>query len=427
MRRLAPALALLGLAALGGGAAFLPLGSGAGVPTLTLRRQPFTVAVQAEGVLKAVQAAPVTLPLQAPRPSRLAWIAPDGVRVTAGEVVMRVDPTDLEKQREDAAAEVATTQLRVRRHKVESAATLENLQRDAEAARLEADMAQRFVSRDPELYSRREIIESEIDGHLARERLEHAESSRRTEAKLSQAELELMAIDRQQAQLRLSRAEEGLAALEVAAPRDGILVLERDWRGEPPRVGDTVWPGQQMAQIPDLGEMEAEVFVLEADAGALAEGRPARLIVEAHPERTWAATIRRIDKLARRRQRFSPVQYFAVTLRLEETDAESMNPGQRVRAELLLAAAEAALVVPRQAVFERGGQTVVFRRRGGGFEVVPVTLGVSGLGQVVVEEGLAEGDEIALVDPSGAPSASPREPDGASAAAATPPLGGGGR
>jgi multidrug efflux pump subunit AcrA (membrane-fusion protein) len=77
-----------------------------------------------------------------------------------------------------------------------------------------------------------------------------------------------------------------------------------------------------------------------------------------------------------------------------------MRPGQRVQAELLLAAVEDALVVPRQAVFEVEGESVVYRRRDGGYEAVPVTLGPSGPGRVVVESGLEEGDVIALADPA---------------------------
>jgi multidrug efflux pump subunit AcrA (membrane-fusion protein) len=44
---------------------------------------------------------------------------------------------------------------------------------------------------------------------------------------------------------------------------------------------------------------------------------------------------------------------------------------------------------------------VVYRKKPeGGFEPVPVTLGPSGMGKVVIESGLAAGDRVALVDPT---------------------------
>ena len=59
---------------------------------------------------------------------------------------------------------------------------------------------------------------------------------------------------------------------------------------------------------------KAEVFVLEADAGSLAVGLAAEVVVEAQPGRTWAAKVQRIDTLAQPRHPEVPVHYFGVTL-----------------------------------------------------------------------------------------------------------------
>jgi multidrug efflux pump subunit AcrA (membrane-fusion protein) len=165
-------------------------------------------------------------------------------------------------------------------------------------------------------------------------------------------------------------------------------------------VGDTVWNGQILAEIPDLANMEAEVYVLEADAGGLAPGRPATVTLESRPGVEHAARIARVDSLARPRFRGSPVQYFGVTLALDRTDPGVMKPGQRVRALLRLDERPRALTVPRQAVFERDGGTIVYRRQLGRFEPVEIRLGPSGAGRVVVDSGLAPGDAVALVDPT---------------------------
>ena len=110
---------------------------------------------------------------------------------------------------------------------------------------------------------------------------------------------------------------------------------------------------ERRAEIPLLEAMEAEVFVLEIDASGLKEGQPAAVTIEARPDRRFAGKIRLVDKLAKPRQDGSPVQYFAVVIELEETVRELMKPGQRVSAVLTLAD-EDAVVVPRQAVINRG-------------------------------------------------------------------------
>ena len=144
--------------------------------------------------------------------------------------------------------------------------------------------------------------------------------------------------------------------------------------------------------------MKADIHVLEADAGGLQEGRPAELTVEAAPERSFSATIRYVDRMPKPKVRGVPVQYFSVTLGLEETDPEIMKPGQRVRATLVLVERDAAIVVPRKAVFEKEGKKFVYRQGGSGFEEVEVRLGPSSLGRVVLEDGISEGDAIALRD-----------------------------
>ena len=44
-----------------------------------------------------------------------------------------------------------------------------------------------------------------------------------------------------------------------------------------------VWPNDKVAEIPDLGSMEAEVWVLEVDAGGLTVGQAATVLVEGRP------------------------------------------------------------------------------------------------------------------------------------------------
>ena len=80
-----------------------------------------------------------------------------------------------------------------------------------------------------------------------------------------------------------------------------MLILKRNWRGDTTRVGDNVWNGQPLAEIPDLSTMEAEVYVLEADAGGLKAGKPATVAVESAPGVTYPARIQRVDALAKPR------------------------------------------------------------------------------------------------------------------------------
>ena len=371
------------------------------VSVLTVSRQSFRQEVTAEGVLNAVRSTPVSAPVEGGGgPYKIAWLVEDGSFVREGDVLVRFDASEMELELLEGEIAHATSERKIDQRHAQTEAALSNVDRDRRLAQLELDMAQNFASKDPTIFSRVQIIESEIDQDLAGLKLDHADGREAVEKELSQSEIELYTIEKRLATSRMDRAQKALGALEVRAPHDGIVLLKRDWRGNTKQLGDITYGSEPIAELPALDEMEAEVHVLEADAGGLAEGRPATVIVEGRPRERFTATIARVDRMPKARRRNVPVQYFSVTLRFEETDPEIMKPGQRVRASLLLLELENVIVLPRHAVFVEDGKRVIYRRRGTSFETVEVTLGASSLGRIVIEKGLEDGDVIALRNPN---------------------------
>jgi multidrug efflux pump subunit AcrA (membrane-fusion protein) len=363
-----------------------------------VERGDFVRRVVAEGILEAVDATRLGPPAEITQPLKIAWLAPDGSAVRAGDVVIRFDPTELEQNLRDGSYDRAAADSRITQREVLEEGTLRNLERDADMASLELDYAESFQSKDARIFSRNEIISSEIDRDLAERRMEHADRTGGFRRELGRAEVELLEIERHKAELKIGEAREGLSALEVRAPHDGIFVLTQGRGRGTAEVGQMVWGGNAIAELPKLEQMQALVYVLEADAGGLRTGLPARVSLDAVPGVGYAATVSKSEALAQPRSRHSPVQYFAVTLRLERTDPR-MKPGERVQAEITFEERADALTVPRQAIFEVEGERVAYRRAGRAFEPVPVTLGPSALGRVVVESGLAATDSVALRDP----------------------------
>lgn len=390
------------------------LGSGPDVATLVVAKGPFERRVVAEGNLVAAEATPVTAPVDAQGQLKVAWLVPDGTPVKKGEVVVRFDPTEMERSLRDGESDRTSADSRITGLKADTDGAIHNLERDSAFAREEMKGADRYRIDDPEIFSRQEIIRSEIDRSLAAQRIETSDTVRSIKQDVAKVDLDLLGIERRKAGIAIDRAAKGLEGLEIRAPHDGILVYQRDWRGEITKIGDTVWPGEPVAEIPELATMEARVYVLEADAGGLAVGLPATVVLEAHPGVAYPAKIKKVDTLAKRRIGWIPVQYFGSTLELAATDPLVMKPGQRVSAVLSLDAQPDAISIPRNAIFEKDGKKIVYRRKRSEFVPVEVTLGPAAVGRVVVERGLAEGDEIALRDPNAA------EDPGRPAGGATP-------
>lgn len=369
------------------------------VPTCRVEMRQFAREILAEGYLTALVSTKVTAPTDVDEALHLNWIIADGTPVKAGEVVARFDETPWRRELDAAQSDRAGVELKSDRHRVGREVDEQRSEIDVAVAQSELAHARRFQAKDELIFSRNERIESGLDADLARHREEHALEVRGVQGRISEGEGRLIDLESQQVAQKLGRAEKGLAALTAVAPGAGLAVLVRNWRGNPPQPGDTVWPGMPLAEIPELSKMQAEILVLEADAGGLAAGESARVRIEARAGTEVAAKVERVDKIAKPRVRNMAVQYFGATLALDATDATTMKPGQRIVARVQVVALAQALVVPRTAVFEDGEKRHVFRRRGRGFEAVDVQVLAFANGLAALAGGVAAGDELALVDP----------------------------
>ena len=372
----------------------------ADLPTYKVTPTTFTRRITAEGNLKAVKAQQVMAPHDAPNSLKVAWMVDDGAVVKKDDVIVRFDPSDFQKELKGGNEDHTTAANNLSKTDAQALATRANLQRDARQAESELLSAKRFKFDDAEVFSRYQRIESEVDQGLASEHKQNAERVLGIRDGLNRTDKELLAIEDKKASLRIRNAQQGLNSIEIKAPYDGILVLTRDWRGDVPRVGSTLWPGQPLGEIPDLKTMKAEVFVLEADAAGLAPNEKASVTLESNPNVAYAGKITQLDKLARPRVRGVPVQYFGVTITLDKTEPRVMKPGTRVRAVLDVENRANAFAIPRQALFEKEGKKIVYRKHGSKYDAVPVEISSSTAGRVVVTKGIAQGDELALIDPT---------------------------
>ncbi|HEX2463246.1 MAG TPA: HlyD family efflux transporter periplasmic adaptor subunit [Thermoanaerobaculia bacterium] len=369
------------------------------VPTYEVVPRDFTHRVTAEGFLRSTDVTMVQVPVEAPPGGAILWRADDGIQVKEGEVVALLDRAEMERRVKKEEADLASAQVRRDQTVVEGEARVDEVASRKHEAELELDLAERFRRVDRDLYSRREILQSEIDEQLARVRQDQAGELQKLHRDLAATELVLVDVDRRRAADEVRRARRQLDALEVKAPRAGVLTWVRNDKGDLPQIGEQVWRGQKLAEIPTVSELGIEAFVVEADFGGIVPGCEATVTLDAHPELSYRAQVTRVDPIAQRRLEGSPSLFFEIQLELEKTDLSIMKPGQRVTASILVEEVANALVVPRQALFSEEGAYVVYRVNGSDFERTPVRVSALARGLAVVASGLDAGNRVALAEP----------------------------
>jgi HlyD family secretion protein len=368
------------------------------VPTAPITQEPFRRIAEANGYLKPVDTMLISSPRGQRRPRVIAWMADDGAKVAAGDVLLRFDDADEKLRVKSNLSDRTKADRSLEKERVSAVSKQTDRELTAGVTKEELARTKELGVKDQRFFSRNDVIESQLDEKLYDNRLKHAADAKVMEQKVSSRQLEVLGVERQKAITQGEEAQKALASLEVRATTAGTFVVERN--GERMiRKGDMVWPGMRIAELATSLRMEAEVFVLEADAGGLAIGKEAELVVESQPNITYKAKVASVEPFPKPLHPDVPTQYFTARITSDEIPA-GLKPGQSVRVRVFLENRDKALVVPRQAVFERNGENVVFKEVGNNkFERVPVKLGPGTVGRLVVQEGPPVGTRVALRDP----------------------------
>ena len=212
--------------------------------------------------------------------------------------------------------------------------------------------------------------------------------------------------------LAMQRAQQVIDSLVLKAPLDGVVAVKdnRDamggmmiWGMALPeyREGDTVWPGRPVADVIESGRMEMRAKVDENDRANLNEGQAASVEIDALPGEKFPGQGRRALRAGQPRGLLrvaGATRQFDVTFQFVKPDPR-MKAGASARVTIEGKEMPDALTVPRQAVFQKNGKTHVFVRTGDRFEQREVKI-VQRTESRAALEGLAEGTEVALVDPT---------------------------
>lgn len=204
-----------------------------------------------------------------------------------------------------------------------------------------------------------------------------------------------------EAESRLQTARAQLARCEIRADVPGIVVYRTLFFGaeqRKPQVGDQVWANQPLLILPDVSRVVVETRVRETDIHRVSSNQKARIRIAAYPDLALTGAVSLVGTLALEEPGRRGGKFFGITIAVEERD-ERLRPGMTATVEILIDRRERAIYAPIQSVFERDGRRVVYVWERGSFHERAVRTGPSNRDFVVIEEGLAAGDRVALSDP----------------------------
>lgn len=281
-----------------------------------------------------------TAPLLPPNIDRL-WmlnitrLAPDGAPVKQGEVVLAFDGSDLLQRLTEKNSKLAEKQRELDTLLLDLAERERSAELETAEARAELEKARRKTEQPQELIAGIAYRKLVIAREQAEKRMVLAERNQALSAEQRRQERRLLDAEIAQLEDEVAQTQASLAALEVKAPRDGLMLHKSSWNGEKFDVGSQVWRGQAVAEIPDTGTLAVRADLPERDLTRVRVGMPVR-VVEGGAGVAVRGEIVSIGRAVRSKSRVQPVPVLDLEIELDNAAAR-LKPGQAVRVEIEVA------------------------------------------------------------------------------------------
>lgn len=290
--------------------------------------------VRAEGEIVARQSAAISPPaIEDLWMMNITQLAADGAAVKKGEIVASFDGGEI-------ATKLTQKQSLLKEKQSERARLLLQLdERErsehlaVEEARANLGKARRKASQPKGLVAGIEYKKLLIGHRQAERRMSLVQRREQLAAEQRRQERRLIEAEVAQLQAEVALLQHSIAALNVTAPRAGMMLHNTNWQGQKFDVGSQVWRGQSIAQIPDLSTLAVRADLAERDLTRITPGAAVRIRLEGGVGAALRGSVIEIGHAVRSKSRVQPVPVVEVLIALEAGSAR-LRPGQPVRVEI---------------------------------------------------------------------------------------------
>jgi multidrug efflux pump subunit AcrA (membrane-fusion protein) len=375
------------------------------VPVARVRKADFVISVKTRGEIRSVNSMILTAP-QVPEP-RIVRLAESGRPVKKGDVVVEFDAAQQEQTLLEQNTNVRTVDSEIVQAKASHRITDEQDGMNLMTAEFNLERSKLDASK-AEVVSAIEGAKSRIDVTISEGELGQVKTVVKAHKTTQEADLDRLAQRKDKVVRDVGRAKGYLSKMVLRAPQDGIVNILPNFRAQgsfgsapPPfKEGDAAWTGASIAEIPDLSNMRIELKLEEVDRGKLKLGQKIRVRVDAIADRELPAQLDWISPIAAVTYKGMGLseKNFPARATLQQLDPR-LRPGMSATAEIVIESEPGQLLIPVRASIIHQGKPAVYVQRGQDFVIRPIEVGKRNDTDMVVLQGLKEGEQVALENP----------------------------
>ena len=187
----------------------------------------------------------------------------------------------------------------------------------------------------------------------------------------------------------------------VLAPERGMVIYNRNWRGQKQGVGATISPWDPtVAKLPDLSKMVSKTYINEVDINTVKIDQRVEIGLDAFPEIKLTGIVIEVANVGEQKPN-TDSKVFQLLIEIHESDT-TLRPGMTTSNTIVSGEFADVLFVPVESLHSQGDSiSFVYLKDGLGIAKQEVLLGKSNADEVVVLKGLEEDDLVYLSDPDG--------------------------
>jgi len=368
-----------------------------------VKRGEFRVTVTTSGELKAREFVQITAPPNAQQAGayqmKISSIVPEGTVVKKGDVVAELDRSVVAAKLQDVTLALQKAEAQYEEALLDSTLNLSTARENIRT--MELGLEEKRLAKEEAVYEAPTVRrQAEIDYEKAERQLAQAKSDYETKTDQARAKMREVGteVSRQRALLKV--IQDVMAGFTIRAPAPGMLIyVKEQWSGKKRTTGSqvTAWD-PAVGTLPDLAKMESVTYVNEIDVRKVAVGQPAVITLDADPAKKLTGTVTNVANVGEQRPN-SDAKVFEVKIQVEQSDS-TLRPGMTTGNVIETLKLDTALYVPLEALGSDSGVAYVYKQSGGRVLKQEVVTGAMNDDEVVIEQGLAEGDRVVLTPPS---------------------------
>src|SRR5215471_8214441 len=369
------------------------------LPSAPAREGDFLVLIRCRGEIKAGRSVQVYTPMV---PNlRIAWLAPPGEMVKEGDVIVKFDSSSAKEQLMQKDAQLRQAQATLDQAVAQAKITAEQDKTELADAGFTVERARLEASKQ-EIVSRIQGEESKIDYGVAQQKLKVQEATVALHAASDKSRIASLTRQRDQAKSDVDITKARIAQMELKAPLSGVLTFGTNYaqgwmNAKPFKVGDSVYSGMVLAEMPDLTTLQMDAKVEETDRGRIAVGQDVTVRIDSLPELAISAKIGQISLLAEASNEFPPVRSFRAYSFLVKPDSR-LRPGMNGGVDIIINRIPKAISIPAKALFTHAGKPIVYLAEKGQYRPTEVEVLARNPDEVAVK-GISAGAMVTIVDP----------------------------